>query len=121
MAFPPGRQRRSAGRTDPPSGTPPTANDGEAGALEFSGTPAAVHSGHNGYGVWGPPPDSATGPFLVVGYWQRPAWGVGCQPVARIDNGLDVENEEQGAAVLVCTGTTGPWSTIWDDVVHLSA
>ena len=99
-----------------------TANYGEAGALEWYGSPAPVYSGHNAYGDWGPPPDTLDGPFLVVGYGDvGPAWATGCSPVARIDNGLDLENEEQDGAVLACEGTTSPWSEIWDQVVHLSA
>ncbi len=99
-----------------------TANYGEAGALEWYGSPVPVVSGHNGYGDWGPPDDALDGPFLVVGYGDvGPRWALGCRTVARIDNGLGLENEEQGGAVLACEGTTGPWSEIWDQVVHLSA
>ncbi len=99
-----------------------TANYGEAGALEWYGGPLPVYSGHNGYGDWGPPPDAQDGPFVLVGYGEvGPEWADGCRAVARIDNGLGLENEEQGGAVLACDGTTGPWSAIWDQVVHLDA
>jgi hypothetical protein len=35
------------------------------------------------------------------------------QALARIDNGLGIENSEQGKAVTVCTGLVQPWSEIW--------
>lgn len=99
-----------------------TANYGEAGALEWYGSPVPVYSGHNGYGDWAPPPDALDGPFVLVGYGDTgPAWARGCEAVARIDNGLGLENEEQGGAVLACNGPAGPWSEIWGQVVHLSA
>lgn len=98
-----------------------TANYGEAGALEWYGSPVPVYSGHNGFGEWGPPPDAATGPFVLVGYWTAPDWATGCEVVARIDNGYDLANEEQDGPVLACTGTTGPWREVWAQVVHLSA
>lgn len=99
-----------------------TANYGEAGALEWYGSPVPVYSGHNGYGDWGPPPDALDGPFVLVGYGEvGPSWAQGCRTVARIDNGLGLENEEQGGAVLTCDGPAGPWSEIWDQVTHLSA
>ena len=98
-----------------------TANYGEAGALEWYGTPVPVFSGHNGYGEWGPPDDALTGPFVLVGYGESPDWAAGCRTVARIDNGLGLANEEQAGPVRVCTGTTAPWSVVWERVEHLSA
>lgn len=59
---------------------------------------------------------------MLVGYGEvGPTWADGCRTVARIDNGLELENEEQGGAVLACDGPAGPWSEIWDQVTHLSA
>lgn len=99
-----------------------TGNYGEAGALEWYGSPVPVYSGHNGYGDWGPPPDALDGPFVLVGYGEAgPEWAEGCRVVARIDNGLGLENEEQGGAVLACDGPAGLWSEVWDRVVHLDA
>ena len=99
-----------------------TGNYGEAGALEWYGSPVPVYSGHNGYGDWGPPDDALDGPFVLIGYGEvGPEWAAGCRVVARIDNGLDLENEEQGGAVLACDGPAGPWSEIWDQVRHLDA
>ncbi|MFD0307980.1 hypothetical protein [Streptomyces sp. NPDC127119] len=88
-----------------------------------------VPAGHMNYADWGPPSDSMDGPVLVVR--QEDAGGTkryftDCRQIARVDNGDgapdgdgvqvendEVENEEQGAAVLLCSGTTKPWSRLW--------
>ncbi|WP_428956388.1 ArnT family glycosyltransferase [Streptomyces sp. cg35] len=101
-----------------------TSNYGEAGALERYG-PArglpAPYSGHMSYADWGPPPDSADGPVLLV----RPddASGIeryftGCRTAAHIDNGHDVDNKEQGAAVVLCAGPAQKWSALWPSLRH---
>jgi hypothetical protein len=33
--------------------------------------------------------------------------------VANIDNGLGIENGEQGSVVSVCAGLRQPWSVMW--------
>lgn len=98
-----------------------TGNYGEAGALEFYGSSAPVYSGHNGFADWGPPPEALAGPVVVIGWGTDPEWAQGCREVARVDNGLGVENEEQGGAVLVCDGPRGTWAEAWEQVRHLSA
>ncbi|MER7752771.1 glycosyltransferase family 39 protein [Kitasatospora sp. NPDC097643] len=94
-------------------------NYGEAGALaEYGpglGLPAP-YSGHMSFADWGPPPDSADGPVLLVHPDKYPAVErefTGCRVVARVDNGADVGNEEQHTPILICTGTTAPWSQLW--------
>lgn len=42
----------------------------------------------------------------------------GCRRVTRVDNGHSVENEEQGAAVVLCSGTTARWSQLWPSLRH---
>jgi hypothetical protein len=74
-----------------------------------------VFSGHNSYWTWGPPPDDRT-IVVHVGDWRPADWSqffVGCRDVAHIDNGLGMENGEQGTAVTVCTGLRRPWSVMW--------
>jgi MFS family permease len=95
-------------------------NYGEAGALDFYGAPVPVYSGHNAFGDWGPPPDG-TAPFVLVGYAQAPSWAQGCRQVGTVDNGVGVDDEEQGHVVMVCAGPKGSWSSVWKDVKHLSA
>ena len=37
----------------------------------------------------------------------------GCRLAARIDNGVALDNEEQGGPVWLCAATVEPWSTLW--------
>ncbi|MGW7417021.1 glycosyltransferase family 39 protein [Streptomyces sp. NPDC054863] len=102
-----------------------TQNYGQAGALVRYG-PArrlpAPYSGHMSFADWGPPPDTATGRVLLL---QQRGSGAGsgaffrdCRQTGRIDNGQNVENEEQGTAILICTGTTARWSQLWPRLRH---
>ncbi|MGW3243693.1 glycosyltransferase family 39 protein [Streptomyces sp. NPDC001070] len=99
-------------------------NYGEAGALDHYGPRLglpAPYSAHMSFADWGPPPDSATGPVLLVR--QENAGGVerhftGCRRVGRVDNGQDVDNEEQHAAIVLCTGPKGRWSQLWPALRH---
>ncbi len=88
----------------------------EASPLILLGTGLPpVHSGHNSYWSWGPPPDDRT-VVIHVGDWRPTDYGdyfTGCRDVATIDNGLGIENGEQGEAVSVCTGLRQPWSVMW--------
>ncbi|WP_328766446.1 glycosyltransferase family 39 protein [Streptomyces sp. NBC_00286] len=101
-----------------------TQNYGEAGALDRYGPARGLprpYSGHMSYADWGPPPDSADGPVLLVR--QEDArdlerYFTGCRQVARVDNGQGVENEEQDAAIVLCSGTTQPWSRLWPSLRH---
>jgi 4-amino-4-deoxy-L-arabinose transferase-like glycosyltransferase len=101
-----------------------TGNYGEAGALERYG-PArglpAPYSGHMSYADWGPPPDSADGPVLLVR--MADASGIerhftGCRTVTHVDNGHDVDNEEQGTAIVLCAGPAKKWSALWPSLRH---
>ena len=72
------------------------------------------------YWDWGPPPDRMTGPVLLVGDFDGgavvPSAFTGCELAAEHDNGLDLENDEQGTDVIRCAATSGPWSRIWPDL-----
>ncbi|RAJ46217.1 dolichyl-phosphate-mannose-protein mannosyltransferase [Kitasatospora sp. SolWspMP-SS2h] len=100
------------------------ADYGEAGALVRYGGGyglPAVYSGHMSFYDWGPPPDSATGPVLVVHpapYPEVERAFTGCRRVAEVDNGRGVANEEQHAPVLLCAGTVAPWSRLWPRLRH---
>ena len=99
-----------------------TANYGEAAAIELlGGGSLPVYSGHNGYWDWGPPPEAARHTVVVgidvsSGWWR--VLGA-CTLVERVDNGLDLENQEQGAPVSVCRGRHAEWSEIWPQLRHL--
>jgi hypothetical protein len=102
-----------------------TGNYGEAGAIDrfgpSHGLPRA-YSGHNSYARWGIPP-GRQGPVIVLGYFRR-AWlegeFTGCVESARIDNGVDVDNEEQGGPVWTCRAPAKPWRELWPELRHLS-
>ena len=100
-----------------------TNNYGEAGALELLGKGLPpVYSGHNGFWYWGPPPADRT-VVVHVGDWTRADWSpyfTGCRTVAHIDNGLGIENQEQGQAISVCRGLRASWTAIWPRLRHLS-
>jgi len=95
----------------------------EASPLELLGTGLPpVYSGHNSFWEWGPPPADRT-VVVHVGDWRPADWSqffVGCHVVATIDNGLGIENGEQGAAVSVCIGLRASWSTMWPSLRTIS-
>ena len=95
----------------------------EASPLILLGTGLPpVYSGHNSYWDWGPPPPDLT-VVVHVGDW-RPAdpsqFFIGCHVVTHVDNGLGINNGEQGTAVSVCTGLRAPWSTMWPSLRTIS-
>ena len=102
-----------------------TGNYGEAGALDRARREGAdlppVYSGHNAYGWWGPPPGG--GPLLLVGHRtdaDAAELFTGCRLLTTVDNGLGLDNDEQGATVRLCDGPVGgSWAAIWPRVRHL--
>lgn len=100
-----------------------TGNYGEAGAIERYGPRyrlPAVHSGQNELYHRGPPPESAD-VVVTVGIEddQIHRWAFGrCAVVAGLDNGVGVDNEEQGRPVRVCHGLNQPWSRLWPTFQH---
>lgn len=101
-----------------------TTNYGEAGALDRFG-PAhgitSVHSGHNALWDLGPPPGDG-GKVIIVGGQlnQVRSLFASCEVQDRLDNGLDVDNEEQGQPIALCHGLTRSWSEVWPQLRHLS-
>lgn len=101
-----------------------TTNYGEAGALRRYGAAAGLppaYSGHMSFWDWGPPPESATGPVLLVHVREAAAvedYFTGCRQVGEIDNGHDLENDEQGALLVLCDGPRESWSQVWPELRH---
>jgi 4-amino-4-deoxy-L-arabinose transferase-like glycosyltransferase len=97
-------------------------NYGEAGAVALygrNGRLPPVASGHNGFGLWGPPAEDA-GPVILVdasGGWRDEFEN--CVAVTTVDNGQGVDNEEQGGTVWRCDGPRGGWEAAWPRLVHL--
>jgi 4-amino-4-deoxy-L-arabinose transferase-like glycosyltransferase len=99
-----------------------TANYGEAGALDRYGDPyalPAVFSGHNELWFRGQPPEGAD-VVIAVGFSPGSLDGEfeSCQTALRLDNGVQIANEEQSRPVLVCRGPTRPWAELWPSFQH---
>lgn len=100
-----------------------TGNYGEAGALHRYGgrygLPRA-YSGQNELYHLGPPPASAT-TLIVVGYRRDEYLRAGfasCETVGHLDNGVGIDNEEQGLPIRVCRGPRGSWRELWPAFQH---
>jgi len=98
-----------------------TANYGEAGAIaEFGpklGIPA-VYSGHNELWLAATPPESATDAVLVGLGPGAQGLFASCRRVGELDNLVGVDNEEQGTAIVHCTGRTDTWAALWPHFLH---
>ena len=98
-------------------------NYGEAGAVERFGPALGLpdtYSGHNAYHAWGPPPPDA-GTVIAVGMDEERLRAMfdSVEPAARIDNGVDLDNDEQGRTVWVCRGLRGTWAQEWPGLRRL--
>ncbi len=101
-----------------------TANYGEAGAIDVlggsQGLPRA-YSGHNGFSEWGRPP-AGDDQALVIGFDgpsdAAPAF-TGCRRVATVDNGVGLDNDEQGLPLLLCRPAAS-WSALWPGLTHFN-
>lgn len=92
-------------------------NYGEAGAVDHFG-PAnglpAVYSGHMAYWYWGPPQASTT-TAVAVGF-ERRTLAAFCGTLvlaARLNNRLEVDDDEQHEPVWVCSDLRASWKRIW--------
>ncbi|HEY4419061.1 MAG TPA: glycosyltransferase family 39 protein [Pseudonocardia sp.] len=98
-----------------------TRNYGEAGAVDrYLPELAPAYSGHNAYWDWGPPPDDVT-TVIAVAFTQEQlrSWFSRVELAGRIDNGVGLENDEQGTAVWVASGRLAPWHEIWPQLRSL--
>lgn len=59
--------------------------------------------------------------MIAVG-WSRPdrlrAWFTEVTEAGRVDQRVDVDNEENGGPIFVARGPRRPWSHIWDSEVR---
>jgi hypothetical protein len=94
-----------------------TTNYGEAGAVERFGGPLGLphpFSGQTGYWYWGPPPADADR-VLAIGF-DRDVLDASferCDLAIRLDNHLDIGNDEQHAPVWSCSGRRQTWADMW--------
>jgi hypothetical protein len=94
----------------------------EAGAIDVlghkNGLPSA-YSGHNGFSEWGQPASSDTH-TLLIGF-NNPADAApnfdNCHTLATINNGVGLNNNQQGLPVMLCQ-PAAPWMTLWPHLVH---
>lgn len=101
-----------------------TDNYGEAGAIERFGGRYGLptpHSGHNSYWWWGPPGDTATA-VLTVGLDRDhlTPYFAEVESAGHIDNGLGIDNDEQGRPLFICREPRAPLSEVWPAAKHLS-
>ncbi|MGH8860218.1 MAG: glycosyltransferase family 39 protein, partial [Jatrophihabitantaceae bacterium] len=98
-------------------------NYGEAGAVDRYGSAhglPSVFSGQNQLTSVGRPPASATVVVFIGGqYDDATRWFGSCTVAARLDNGVGVDNEEQGEPVGVCRDQKAPWVALWPKLHHL--
>jgi hypothetical protein len=96
-------------------------NYGEAGALNRYGVgQPPVVSGHNALWSLAAPAHDAT-TVLIVGGQAGSAreWFDSCEIVGALENGVGVDNEEEGMPLMVCRGPAAPWSELWERFRHL--
>jgi 4-amino-4-deoxy-L-arabinose transferase-like glycosyltransferase len=98
-------------------------NYGEAGAVARYGPQRGLpraYSGHNSMAGFGRPPQDAD-VVIAVG-WAQPdqlrEWFTEVTQVGRVDQRVDVDNDENGGPIWVCRGLRRPWSEIWDGEVR---
>ncbi|HWB68289.1 MAG TPA: glycosyltransferase family 39 protein [Mycobacteriales bacterium] len=93
-----------------------TSNYGEAGALQRYGSARLppVFGRQNAYYLWGPPPASVS-TVVAVGFDRADLTGrfASVQLVRRLNNQLDVDDDEQDAPVWICRQPTAPWPRLW--------
>ncbi len=95
-----------------------TGNYGEAGAIDLLGRSRGLpraYSGHNGFSEWGQPGDSDT--FALIVGVDPARYFSDCRRLATVDDGVGLDNQEQGQALLLCR-PTAPWPTLWPQLRH---
>lgn len=97
-------------------------NYGLAGAVDRFGADRGLppaYSGHNGYGSWGSPPPGTT-TVLAVGLdpvvLARAFTSV--EPAGQLRNRYDIDNDENGTRLYVCTGPREAWPVLWPQFIR---
>lgn len=94
-----------------------TENYGEAGAMLRFKPGLKVYSGQNSFWTWGPPPEGSD-TVVAVGFRGQALrqWFADVRAEGTIDNGVGLDNDEQGNTVWVCTSPRKAWSALWPDI-----
>jgi hypothetical protein len=92
-----------------------TGNYGEAGAVDrYLPELAPAYSRHNSYWTWGPPPEDATTVISVgIGEEDLRRWFGRVEEAARVDDGVGLDNDEQGEPIWLLRDRRADWSEIW--------
>lgn len=94
----------------------------EAGAVDLLGHAHGLprsYSGHNGFSAWGQPRADTTA-VLLLGYngpFDAAPYFHDCTQLDTIDNGVGLDNNEQGLPVLLCHPAT-TWPALWPKLRH---
>lgn len=108
-------------RTLPPGSAILTGNYGLAGAVDRYGPDRGLsraYSGHNGYAAWGPPQTSTV---LAVGI-DPAVLGrafTSVEPAGVLRNRWDIDNDEDGTQLYVCTGPRSTWVELWSEFIRI--
>jgi 4-amino-4-deoxy-L-arabinose transferase-like glycosyltransferase len=98
-------------------------NYGEAGAIDRYGGNyklPAVYSGQNALYYQARPPASATTAVFVGGEVPYAGQVFGsCRVAGHLDNGVGVDNEEQGEPISICQHPVGGWPIVWPALKHV--
>jgi hypothetical protein len=97
-----------------------TSNYGQAGAVERYGPGLGLptpHSRHNSYWLWGPPP-ADTDTVVAVGFSRRALapYFAQLRLAGRLDNGLGVDNDEDGRPIWIARRPRAPFRQIWSEL-----
>ncbi|HEY8728909.1 MAG TPA: glycosyltransferase family 39 protein [Acidothermaceae bacterium] len=100
-------------------------NYGELGAMvkygRADGLPAQIYSGQNALYYLARPPTSAT-VAVVVGIDNDQfvtSQFANCVERGKLNDGVDIDNEEQGRLIRVCRDPVLPWPQLWPRFRHL--
>lgn len=101
-----------------------TGSYGEAGALDRYGPALGLprpYSGHNSYWHWRrPDADDATVVAVRLPVSVLEPHFRSCLEVDRVRFALDVDNEVQGAPIVICRDLAGSWEEVWPRLRHVS-
>jgi len=101
-----------------------TSNYGEAGAIDFYakefGLPKA-YSAHNAFWTWGPPL-TAPSSVLIIGFDadEFSSWCKSQTVVGHLSNVQNVQDDEFGAPITLCTGFDRSWASVWPQLKHFN-
>jgi 4-amino-4-deoxy-L-arabinose transferase-like glycosyltransferase len=100
-----------------------TKNYGEAGAIDRFGAAVGLptaYSPHNGFWYWGLPPNHDH-LAVVVGYSRHTLAHdfAYCTQAGTLNNGLHLNDTEQGSPIWRCAGMRESWSRLWPHLKEL--